>query len=218
MLLGVSVIGWLLLGLVYVPLGIGLAMWINRRRGRDKRAIVVVTVIALIPLVAMVGEAAYVDWRFRQLCQEAKLTITRKVVVEGFYDDGYRTRGWGDTNAILGGYEFIEWRDKEGRNWRTERGEGEKSRTVSIDKPTARYYWRNQQFPNPVGHLLLRREETVIDSLTGEIIGKRVDGYRRPPFIEALWLRYFDAPPAMCSGGGDLLAQALVGIRDDRRN
>lgn len=217
MLLGVSVIGWFLLGLVYVPLGIALAVWTRRRWARDKRAVVAVAAVAMVPLFAMVGEAAYVDWRFRQLCEEAKLTITRKAV-EGFYDDGYRINGWGDTNYALGAYDFVEWRDKEGRNWRTERGEGEKSRTVRIDKPTARYYWRNQEFETPAGHLLWRREETVLDRATGEVIGKRVTGYRRPPFIDALWLRYFDTPPALCTSPGTLRFEVIPGIREDRRN
>jgi hypothetical protein len=218
MLLGVSVIGWFLLGLVYVPLGIALAAWTRRRWTHDKRAVVAVAAVAMVPLLAMVGEAAYVDWRFRQLCEEAKLTITRKVVVEGFYDDGYSTNGWGDTNYVLGAYDFVEWRDKEGRNWRTERGEGEKSRTVRIDKPSARYYWRNQEFKTPAGHLLWRKEETVFDSTTGEVIGKSVVGYRRPPFIEALWLRYFDSPPAMCETPGTLRTEVLIGSRSERRN
>jgi hypothetical protein len=136
--LGVSIIGWFLLGLVYVPLGIGVAAWVRRRWRRDKRAIIVVTLTALLPLAGMIGEAAYVNRRFEQLCQEARLTIIRKVMVDGFYDDGYSTSGWGDTNYALGAYDFIEWRDKRGRNWRTERGEGEKSRTVPIAKPLAR--------------------------------------------------------------------------------
>jgi hypothetical protein len=218
MLLGVSVIGWFLLGLVYVPLGIALAVWTRRRWARDKRGIVIVTVIALIPMLAMVGEAAYVDSRFRQLCEEAKLTITRKVVVEGFYDDGYSTGGWGDTNAILGGYEFIEWRDKEGRNWRTERGEGEKSRSFRIDRPTARYYWRKQKLETRVGHLLWRKEEIVLDTANSEVIGNSVIVYRWPPYIESLWLRYFDAPPAMCLAPGTLRTEVLVGTHSERRN
>lgn len=218
MFLGVTVIGWFLLGLAFVPAAVALTAWALKRWRTDKVAILVVSVLLLGPLAAMVGEAAYVDWRFRQLCEEAKLTITRKVVVNGFYDDGYSTGGWGDTNAVLGAYEFVEWRDKQGRIWRTERGEGEKSRTVRIDAPTARYYWRKQQWETPVSHLLWRKEETVIDSATGDVIGKSVIGYRRPPFIDALWLRFFDAPPAMCMAPGTLRTEALIGTRSERRN
>jgi hypothetical protein len=218
MLLGVSVIGWFLFGLVYVPLGIALAVWTRRRWARDKHAVLAIAAVAMVPLMAMVGEAAYVDWRFRQLCEEAKFTITRKVVVDGFYDDNgnddYSKRDtfWG------GDYKFVEWRDKEGRKWRTERGEGEKSRTVRIDKPTARYHWRDQEFKSPVGHLLWRKDESILDSVTGEVIGKSVIGYRRPPFIDALWMRFFDAPPAMCGNLGTLLTEVLIGTNKAKRN
>jgi hypothetical protein len=50
------------------------------------------------------------------------------------------------------------------------------------------------------------------------VIGKKVIGYRRPAFIDALWLRYFDAPPAMCETPGTLRTQVLVANRSERRN
>lgn len=262
MFLGISIIGWFLLGLVYVPIAIGMAIWAGKRWQRQRRNIVVVGVVLSIPLVAMVIEAMVVNWRFRALCEEVKLTIKRKVVVEGFFDDGgYGSSGHhGDSfdprrldappppaplsggyhSDSLNPYDFIEWRDDKGRIWRTERAEaatltpvprpGDPSRRIwindegkeaalrnlQIDRPSARYHWRHQQFSTPIGHLLARKDEFVIDSHTGEVVGKSGFGYRRPPFADALWLRFFGGPPAMCPDQASLLTEVLIGIHNNR--
>ncbi len=243
MFLGISIIGWFLLGLVYVPVTIAMAVWIGKRWRTQRRDIVVVGVVLFVSLAAMVIEAMVVNWRFRTLCDEVKLTITRKVVVEGFYDDGgFRSSGQAGAygSSTLDRYDFIEWRDSKGSIWRTERAEaatltsaprplqpsrriwltdqGKEAalRSVQIDKPSARYHWRHQQFSTPIGHLLARRDELVIDTQTGEVLGKKGQIYRRPPFIDAVWLRFFDSQPAMCVNPGTLFSEVLIGTHESR--
>lgn len=243
MFLGTSIIGWSLLALVYVPVTIAMAAWIGKRWRTQRHSIVVVGVVLFTSLAAMVIEAAVVDWRFRALCEDVQLKITRRVVVEGFYDDGdFRSSGQagGYDSSTLDRYDFIEWRDSKGSIWRTERAEaaaltpaprplqplrriwltdqGKEAalRHVQIDRPSARYHWRHQQFPTPIGHLLARNDEFVIDSQTGDVLGSRSAGYRWPPFVDALWLRFFDSPPAMCPIAGSLRAEVLIGIHDTR--
>jgi hypothetical protein len=171
-----------------------------------------VALLLYAPLAAGVIEAMYVDWRFRALCRTAVTEITRPVIVEGFYDVQTRGDSWESSlRSGEGGYRFIEWTDRDGRVWRSERvGPGE-VRRQPLQKPSARYHWRSPNVPSPYGHLMERREETIVDSETGEAIARRVTGYRHPAFIDGIWSQLMGAGPEICSSN-DILHRTLIGI------
>ena len=218
MLLGISVIGWTIVAIVYAPVVLWL-LWLGKQWVRSKpAALATVGVIAFLPLLAAVAEAVYVDQRFKALCKEARTEVKRSVVVEGFFDDGFRITGWGDLNRGEPEYRFIEWKDRIGRIWRTERtNEEEKSRTIQLKAPTARYHWRAPQQPTAIDHLIQRREETVLDTMTGETIALDVSFYRSPVLLDRLWLRYFDSFPGSCGTKKQIL-EVLIGVdRQERK-
>jgi hypothetical protein len=210
--LGISVIGWVLIGLVYVPLSIFIVvLWRGRWRTKPHE-VAALALVAYIPLIAAVAEAVYVDTRFKALCATAGTQIKQKVVVEGFYDDGSRTDGWeiylrpGDFR-----FRFVEWKDKQGRIWRSEAVQPGEVRRVALERPSARYHWLHPEFASPDGHLMERREQTIVDSMTGEVIARQLTGYRYPPFVDRLWSQFMGSGPEMC-GSGDIYSNTLIGI------
>ena len=209
--LGISMMGWILIGLVYVPVSIMLLVFaFGRWRSQPGRA-AVIALLVYAPLVAAVAEAMYVDTRFKSLCASGGTQIKQQLVVEGFYDDGFRDESWEVSLKHEERYRFIEWKDKAGRIWRSERvGPGE-VRRMPLEKPSARYHWRNPEFPSPYSHLVERREETIVDNATGEVIARRVMGYRYPAFADRLWTQFMGGGPEICSSN-DILSRTLVGI------
>ena len=56
-----------------------------------------------------------------------------------------------------------------------------------------------------------KREETIVDSETGEVIARHVVGYRYPAFIDRLWSQFMGGSPEIC-GTSDILHRTLIGI------
>ena len=210
MFLGISAIGWFLLAIVYVPLSIGcVSFWRKRWRYKPAKAFVM-AVVLYVPLVLVVGEAVYVEFHWRALCSTARTEVKRKVVVDGFYDDGFRIQGWHVLQGGENGFSFVEWKDGKGKVWRTEGFNEPALRTVQIERPTARYRWNRSPDPTRVGHLLIRREESIVDSETGEVIALHVTGYRSPPLIDQIWRRWFDNVPFECGSKRDIWSETFV--------
>jgi hypothetical protein len=214
--LGISVIGWVLIGLVYVPLSIFIVvLWRGRWRMKP-REVAALALVAYIPLIAAVAEAVYVDARFKALCATAGTQIKQKVVVEGFYDDGFLRESWEDTLRLgHSGYRFVEWKDKKGLFWRSEFVRLGEVRRVPLDRPSARYQWRYPEFPSPDGHLMQRREETVVDTMTGQVIARQLMGYRYPPLVDRIWSQFLGGGPEIC-GIDASLSNTFIGI--DRKD
>lgn len=211
MFLGLSVLGWAILIAAYVPVAL-LLTWMKRRYGWRGKTFALTAMLTSIPLVAAIAEAAYVEYNWRALCATAKTEVKRKVVVEGFYDDGFFDGGWATLRGGKNGFRFVEWKDKEGRVWRDEGFTAPKVTTVQIDKPTARYHWRADRFGTPVGHLLKRSEETIVDVQSGEVIARQVAGARYPAFADRIWRQWFGSSPEACESKRVIWGETLVGI------
>jgi hypothetical protein len=186
MFLGLSFFGWAILIAAYVPVAL-LLVWMAHRFGWRSKAFALTAMLISIPFVAAIGEAAYVEYNWRALCATAKTEVKRKVVVEGFYDDGFRYAGWAVLRDGKNGFRFVEWKDKEGRVWRDESFTEPKVTRVRIEKPTARYHWHMAPFSTPVSHLIERRDDTIVDTQTGEVIARHIAGrlHRRYALREA---------------------------------
>ena len=211
MLLGISWLGWIILGVAFLPVLI-LILIVGARLGYRSRRFLAVGLLLTFPFVAAISEAAWVEREWQALCATATTEIKRPVVVEGFYDNGFRTYGWDLLRNGKQGFHYVEWKDKQGRYWHSEGFDEPKLRTVQIAKPTARYWWNNPPFPVPVSHLIEKREETVVDSDSGEVIARKVTGYRYPSFVDRLWRQWFDGVPDRCEKPGEIYHETLIGV------
>jgi hypothetical protein len=214
--LGISVIGWGILVVAFLPVALVLRR-LALRSGASSSVFTKTAALTSLPFMAAIGEAAYVDHNWRALCETAKTEVKRKVVVEGFYDDGFFTTGWKILEGGKNGFRFVEWRDKEGRIWRTDGFAENELRTVQLDKPIARYHWIKPPLPVTAGHLLQRHDEKVVDTFTGEVIAHHVTFGRFPASVDRLWRRWFDDVPEVCGSKRLIWAETLVGVdRQDR--
>jgi hypothetical protein len=211
MFLGISILGWIILAIAYLPVG-AILMWIASKRGVRNTAFVVTAVLLSLPYAAAIAEAAYVEHKWRALCATAKTEVKRKVVVEGFYDDGFFYDGWTILKGSSQGFRFVEWKDKEGRIWRTEGFNEPELRTSQIDAPSARYRWHMDRFGTAAGHLLKRSEDTIVDVKTGEVIASHVAGARYPAFADRIWRQWFASSPEECGSKRVIWGETLVGI------
>jgi hypothetical protein len=212
--LGISVIGWTILALAAAPVLL-LWLYVGGKHGTRSGEFILTAIFTGLPFVAAIVEGAWVEYRWRALCATATTEVKRQVVVEGFYDDGDRDTGWDLLRKGNYGFRFVEWKDKQGRIWRSEGFDDPGGiRTVQIEQATARYEWRNPD-PAPIGHLLERKEELILDTTTGQVIARDVTGYRYPAFADALWRQWFDAVPEICGTGRGIRSEVLIGI--DRR-
>jgi hypothetical protein len=209
MLLGITVLGWIIIAVVYLPLLTVLALLTGRASRRSR---VILLGLALLPLVAVVAEAVYVDGRFQRLCKAGGVQVVRQVATDGYFDG---SSDWGDwpQEFLKTGFRYIEWKDREtGRYRRIARTDG-RVHVSDIAAPTARYRSTIQDpaYPTPVAHLILRKEDTVRDMETDQILGRRTIYYRYPTFVDRAWWRFFDSTPSMCpSTAGDLEKAVLV--------
>lgn len=215
MTLGLSVIGWAILFVAYLPVAALLA-WVGARRGVRSAAFALTFLITAVPFAAAIGEAAYVERNWQALCATATTEVKRRVVVEGFYDDGTRRRNWENFNLLeRDGFRFVEWKDAKGDFWRTDGfvkfSEGG-VRSERVEKPIARYHWTNPSTSTPAGYRIARREESIVDSETGEVIARSILAFRWPSFVDGLWRRWFDSMPSRCGTYRDLVSETLIGI------
>ena len=211
MFVGLQFLGWTILIVAYVPVAL-LLVWMARRFGTHSSAFIGTVLITSLPFVAAIAEAGYVEYNWRALCATAKTEVKRKVIVEGFYDNGFFNSGWAILKGGQNGFRFVEWKDGEGRLWRTEGFADPELETVRIDKPSARYHWYAMRVPMKVAHLVERREDTIVDTHTGEIVARHIAGYRYPAFIDRIWRRWFDSKPEECGSKRVVWGEVLVGI------
>jgi hypothetical protein len=217
MLLGISILGWIILAVAYLPVAALLA-WIGRKRGFRSSAFAGTAALTSIPFVAAIIEGAYIEYHWRALCATVKTEEKRKVVVPGFFESrptvGQEHRKQGSPKGFQHGFRFIEWQDKQGRYWRTE-GFGyyePELKTVRIEKPTARYHVHIPESAEPVSYLVQKSVTSIVDTETGETIAQKVTGGRWPAFVDRLWRQWFDATPTICEDKRIIWGATLIGI------
>jgi len=136
-------------------------------------------ILTAVALVAPWSEELWISYNFDQLCRkDAGIVINKTIEVDGFYDD---TTHWWRQLKESSKYTFVESRDSaDGTYWRVER-DGDQVRHFRIEKPTARYQYKRGDNHTPVAHEIKRFENTVVDSQTGDVLG-RYTNYRRGPY------------------------------------
>lgn len=159
-------------------------------------------------------EEAWVTWHFNEACAEAGVKVYRQVEVEGYVDDAYHRspllvepglhRMRSDSKEFFSNaeYRFVEHILKNGKVERVD-DHVEGLLVTVLDRPTAKYALRFGYRPDsisheePIGWKLEKLERQVVDSKTGEILGRDVRINRGLPIYEVLWVRYLG--PAMKS-------------------
>lgn len=161
------------------------------------------------------AEEAWISWHFKEACKDAGVTVYRQVEVEGYVDDTSRrsrrsvTPGFWklDVGSLesfdRAGYSFIENMLDDGGVLRVERHPSGLMASV-LEHPTARYRLVHHYQPTPyrieepIGWKLQKIERRVIDSQTGEILGRDVIIKRVLPTHEALIAGLFGTPIVLC--------------------
>jgi hypothetical protein len=191
------------LGIAYVLMLVffGLAWWFTRKA--ESRVVIRATT-ALVLGVLPIGEELWIAWNFGQACKQAGTFITRKIPVEGFYDDT-RSTHFGDPTAQAAesfdktGYRFLEMKGPNGRVVHIEKSDGTWKATL-LERSTARYQFKHTDPINgtPWGHKIIRSGSSVIDVETNEEIARYVSFGRGAPWY-FIWL---DRPGFACDAPG----------------
>ena len=219
---GISGLGWMFIVLVWLPLCAWLLVVIGRRlRGRRWKWLAL-PVIALVMLAIPLGDDAYIQWRFNRLCRDAGIHIKRTVEVDGFYDDitialskpGPVTSPQAVEALERSGFRFIEGRSgrRQGEITHIENTSGTWTVTL-LDRPTARYHFRFTRHHEQIGIGMTAYEEVVLDTHTGETVGRFTIYTRYPGWLDGLWLRFFDRTGTQCpppGKRGDMLTRVVV--------
>lgn len=168
-------------------------------------------------LAAPWAEEAWIAWHFTEVCKDAGVKVYREVKVEGYVDGSSRSSRrsvnpglWKLDPGSLesfdrAGYRFVENVLDDGGVLRVERHHEGLLATV-LNHPTGRfrlqyaYQPESNSHEEPVGWKLERVERQVIDSQTGEILGRDVSIKRSAPMADALWAQFIGSTLRMCPG------------------
>lgn len=217
MRLEISIFGLLIIAFYSAVVLVAVALPLRKLLGpfKWKWAVIAPPVIALLALPW--AEETWIAWHFNQLCKGAGVHVARQVEVEGFYD----MQGGGNSTAgpitspqaistfEIRGFRFYErligYDPKANPLYvsHVEKTDGQWRVTI-LKQPTARYHYKYAyqptpfQYEEPVGWKLERMETHVIDSETGEVIGRNTLIKRRASIAERLWIRLLGSDLTMC--------------------
>lgn len=146
------------------------------------------------------AEEAWIAWHFNEACKEAGVKVFRQLEVDGFYDG---TIGTGYSFIEDYGFKFMEEKTNDGKIAHTERPDGQWKTTI-LEKPTARYHVtyayhpRPHVYEEPIGWRLEKIERRIVDSQTGEILGRNVVIKRWASMADALWAQFIGSTLRTC--------------------
>ena len=213
MILQFSIVSYFLMGIFYtVAVGFLMLLWLTIRHWKNWKF--VITPLAVIFLILPWVDEVWIAWHFHELCKDAGVHVYKKVKVEGFLDDTHRATTNFAYDTMLrnqkliedfkkDGYAFRENMFKDGRVSHRELVDDGVKRTI-IDQPQARYIYKYSANNKDAGLQLEKQEWVVVDSATGEVLGRDTTFKRYPSWFDGLWLRYIiGAHPTICKGPYD---------------
>lgn len=158
--------------------------------------------VALVLLAAPWAEEYWIARNFHEACQDAGVHVVKKVEVEGFYD----ATGGGYDLVNRYGYQFAEYPQLYGekieRIDKTENG----IKASVLDRPSAKYHHQYAYQPTPykteerIDWKLEKLGTVIVDSETGEIIGRDTKYRRTINIAEGLWRLYWGLAKTTCEG------------------
>jgi len=170
------------------------------RKFRWKWAVIAPPTFAL--LAAPWAEEYWIASHFAQACQDAGVHVYKKVEVEGFYDETIAS-GYELINRY--GYQFIEHKGDGGKIEHIEKKDGQWRKQV-LDYPTAHYHYKYAYQPTPykteerIGWKLEKLGTVVVDSKTGEVIGRDTEYRRTINIAEGSWRLFWGLAKTTCRG------------------
>jgi hypothetical protein len=175
-------------------------------------------ILALTPIVLALpfADEFWIAWRFREACKDAGVHVYRQVTVEGFVDDTNRGSRHQVVVGLLPnfdpkslqdwdrrGYRFQENMLDDGGVLRLERTEQGIVASV-LDRPSARYRYKRGYDVTPysleesASYAIEKVEYQVVDSESGELLGRDTRFTRFPCWIERIWIRYLGSGGNSC--------------------
>lgn len=164
--------------------------------------------LILIIMVLPIADELWISYNFYKVCKDAGVYLTRKIEVEGYYNE---TGGGVDIPGVVKGYgenefSFVERligynpEEKPLKVSHVEKNNGEWYVTI-LDQPTARYHYKHADPRRwvPIGFQLYKNEMQIVDSETGEIISRETSFSRYPSLVEGLWIRFFGSGQKICN-------------------
>ena len=197
-------------GFMITPIGIAViavysfvilmaALFLSRLMSKFRWKWVLLAPPATLLLSLPWAEEAWISWHFKEACKDAGVTVYRRVEVEGFFDESQEAA----YSYVEDGFEFMEHMESGGKILHVERPLGQ-WQTTYLDKPSARYHLKYPYQPTyhsheePIGWKLEKVERQVIDSQTGEILGRQIHVNRGLPIYEAWWAQSFGGAMVSC--------------------
>lgn len=212
--IGVAIIG------IYSAIVWFVLVWPISRMLKTSRLRWPIAWLVAIPLLAAPwAEEAWIAWHFGEACKDAGVTVYRQVEVEG-YASGLN-KHYVKNSISLGelfnqdptqlasfekqGFRFYEDLLADGGARHLERTGGRVMVTIR-DIPEARYHYKYAYQPEPsiieepIGWKLEKIERQVVDSQTGEILGRDISIHRGAPIADALWAQFVGNSMTICPG------------------
>ena len=196
----ISIFGIAIIAIFYT-VGAVILVTLNRLLRSNRWRRLVIAPLAVLVVAAPWADELWIAWSFSELCKDAGVHVARNVEVDGYYDSTSEThRDPPSTQGIReyekGGYRFYERKSRDKYVVR-ERVHGE-WRTSIHDRPTARYHYKKVRDDADIGYQLEAIEYVVVDSQSGDVIGRNVIYKRYPGWVNTLWVRYFGSGMTMC--------------------
>jgi hypothetical protein len=191
----VSLFSLILLGLIYV-FGTMFLVWLGKtlRKRWDGAWKLMVPLFALL-YIGPIAEEPWIAWNFGQSCKkDAGIFVYKTVEVDGFYDAAAVLPRVYDPLAPQsveyyekGGYRYYELGLSQpsgdpNKVVHIEKVEGVWTPTV-LDRPTARYHYKELASHLPVSHQVKKFERVVVDQQTQDVLGRYLIYYRGAPWF-----------------------------------
>lgn len=168
--------------------------------------------IAFILLAAPWAEEYWIARNFELACKDAGVHVYKQVEVEGFYDSTTSTPH-GEVFPMHAqeleesGFSFMELVSSEDKNKivHIKKKDGQWRKEV-LDQPTARYHYKYAYQPTPykqeerIGWKLEKLGMVIVDSETGEVIGRDTQYRRTINIAEGSWRLYWGLAKTTCQG------------------
>ena len=163
---------------------------------------VVVMPLTVMLLAAPWAEEYWIARNFALACEDAGVHVYKQVAVDGFYDG---TMGSGYELINQYGYQFMEHKGNEGKTEHIEKVNGQ-WKVTHLDHPTARYHYKYAYQPSPykteerIGWKLEKLGMIIVDSETGEVIGRDTKYRRTINIAEGSWRLFWGLAKTTCEG------------------
>ncbi|RLJ61236.1 hypothetical protein [Sulfurisoma sediminicola] len=213
----ISIVGIVLVLPFYWLAFLGLRRLWRKTEGSPRRGALLL--LAPVLLVFPFADELWIAWHFERACKEAGVTVYRMVEAEGYVDAtnvAQRDEDFGGPRLYYSDPDSLVQFDKRGYLYRENLYSDGSVMHVerhpdgvyvsTLRQPQSRYHYRraHKETWAPAGFQMGRNEMQVVDSQTGEVLGRELWFSRWPSFIEGLWIRFLGSGQIICYGESEM--------------